>query len=87
MEEVGVVQEQHETYKGRAIVVRQRTPEAAAEGAAAERAEPELYIDDEPVFTLRDNAGMFIASGLAYDPQPSLIDLGKRIVDYRDVVQ
>jgi hypothetical protein len=30
---------------------------------------------------------MYLASGYAYDPQESLVDLGKRIVDYREAVQ
>jgi hypothetical protein len=81
------VEEQHETYRGRNIVVRPRVTEAAPEPAAAEAAEPELYIDDEPVSIVRDSAGMYIAAGLAYDPQRSLVDLAQRIIDYRDAEQ
>ena len=80
------MQDQHETYKGRSIVVRQQRTDATAE-PGAEGAEPELYIDDEPVFTVRDSAGMYVAAGLAYDPQRSLVELGKRIVDYREALR
>jgi hypothetical protein len=86
VEEVGVVQDQHETYRGRSIVVRQQRTDATAE-PGAEGAAPELYIDDELVFTVRDSAGMYIAAGLAYDPQRSLVELGKRIVDYREALR
>jgi hypothetical protein len=95
--EASIVEEHRETYKGRNIVVRPRTTEAAAERAAAERAaaeaaeaetaEAELYIDDEPVSTVRNSAGMYIATGYAYDPQTSLTDLAQRIIDYRDATQ
>jgi hypothetical protein len=80
------VEEHRETYKGRTIVVRPRQTEALPERAAAEAAEPELFIDEEPVFTLRDSGGMYIAAGLAYDPQSSLAELGKRIVDSREAL-
>jgi hypothetical protein len=81
------VGEHRQVYKGRSIIVRQRDSEAIPEPAAVEAAEPELLIDDEPVPTVRDASGMYLASGYAYDPQESLVDLGKRIVDYREAVQ
>jgi hypothetical protein len=77
------MQEQRKAYKGHSIVIRYRSGEATAVPPAAEGGEPELYIDDEPVFTVRGSAGQYIASGLAYDPQESLEDLGKRIIDAR----
>lgn len=83
-----MVDEHRETYKGRNITIRPaagpmlgRAP-SSAEGAAAE-----LYIDDEPIFTLRDSAGMYLASGLAYEPESSLVEVGKRIVDFREAAQ
>ena len=79
--------EHREVYKGRSIIVRQRATEAIPEPAAAEAAEPELSIDDEPVPTVRTSSGSYIASGYAYDPQRSLVELGKRIVDYREAEQ
>ncbi len=87
--------EHRETYKDREIVVRPRTGDiaeatpdrAAAEHATAERATPELYINGEPIFTVRDQAGLYIAAGFAYAPESSLVDLAKRIIDYQDAVQ
>lgn len=81
------VAEHSETYKGRRIMIRPRTAEATTERATGEGAEPELYIDDEPVFTVRERSGAYIAAGLAYAPQASLVELAKRIIDYRDAVQ
>jgi hypothetical protein len=85
--EGSTVAEHSETYKGRRIMVRPRTAEATTERAAAEGAEPELYIDDEPVFTVRDGSGAYIAAGFAYAPETSLVNLAKRIIDYRDAIQ
>lgn len=81
------MREHREVYRGRSIIVRQRDTEAIPEPAAAEAAEPELSIDDQPVSTVRNSSGRYIASGFAYDPQESLVDLGKRIVDYREAEQ
>jgi hypothetical protein len=72
-----------QTYKGHEILVRGRTAEDAHTPTVAE-AEPELYIDEVPVVTVRDSSGMYIAAGFAYAPQGSLIDLGMRIIDYRE---
>lgn len=84
--------EQREIYKGREIIVRTGT-EASAAGAGGAQAmreqgkdvtQPELLIDGERVFTVRNAAGAFIASGLAFDPQPSPIDLARKIIDYKE---
>jgi hypothetical protein len=81
------VAEHSETYKGRRIMIRPRTAEATTGRAPGEGAEPELYIDDEPVFTVRESSGAYVAAGFAYAPEASLVDLAKRIIDYRDAVQ
>jgi hypothetical protein len=81
------VAEHAETYKGRRIMIRPHTAEATTERAAGEGAEPELYIDDEPVFTVRESSGAYIAAGFAYAPEASLVDLAKRIIDARDAVR
>ena len=81
------VAEHSETYKGRRIMIRPHTAEATTERAMGEGAAPELYIDDEPVFTVRERSGAYIAAGLAYAPEASLVELAKRIIDYRDAVQ
>ena len=80
--------EHRETYKGREIVVRSRAHEddTAAAAAAAAPAEPELIIDNQPVFTIRNSSGAYIASGFAFAPQASLVELAKQIID-RDTVQ
>jgi hypothetical protein len=70
------VAEHSETYKGRSIMVRPRTAEATTE-----RAEPELLIDNQPVFTIQNSSGAYIASGFAFAPEASLVDLAKRIID------
>jgi hypothetical protein len=74
--------EHRETYKGREIVVRPRAHEADAARAAAAPAEPELFIDNQPVFTIQNSSGAYIASGFAFDPQPSLVELAKRMIDH-----
>lgn len=76
--------EHRETYKGREIVV--RSQDADATRAAAAPAKPELFIDNQPVFTIRNSSGAYIASGFAFDPQPSPAELAKRIID-RDTRQ
>jgi hypothetical protein len=81
------VAEHAETYKGRRIMIRPRTAEATTKRATGAGAEPELYIDDEPVFTVRESSGAYIAAGFAYAPEASLVDLAKRIIDSRDAVQ
>ncbi|SEK81615.1 hypothetical protein [Nitrosovibrio tenuis] len=81
--------EQRETYKGREIILRTGAEASAAKAAAGIPAEEagaedvELYIDGERIFTVRDAGGAYIASGFAFDPQPSPIDLAKKIIDYR----
>jgi len=76
--------EHRETYKGREIVVRPRTQEADAGRAATQPAESELIIDGQPLFTVRNSSGEYIAAGFAFAPQSSLVELGKRVIDYRD---
>jgi len=84
--------EQREVYKGREIIVRsgeealaarRGAPPLPGEGAQDVEA-PDLYIDGERIFTVRNAAGAFIASGFAFDPQPSPIDLAKKIIDYKE---
>ncbi len=77
--------EQRETYRGREIVVRtsaieQQPRPTEAVGAGIEPL-PELYIDGEPIVTRRVPSGAYIAAGLAYSPERSLVDLAKRIID------
>jgi hypothetical protein len=84
--------EQRENYKGREIVLRSGADALAARsgdasvsgerGAAAD--EPELTIDGKRVFMVRNSAGAYIASGFAFDPQPSPVDLAKKIIDYQE---
>ena len=83
--------EQRETYKGREIVVR-TGEDAPAEGAAgldarAERAGGEavdVRIDGKNVFVIKNSSGSYIASGFAFDPQPSPMELARKIIDYRE---
>jgi hypothetical protein len=49
-----------ETYKGRQIVI-EGTPD-----------KPELSIDGKQIFILRNASGAYLASGFAFDPQPSV---------------
>ncbi len=85
--------EQRENYKGREIIVRTGTDASAARAAAglgvddARGEGVELSIDGEQVFVLRNPSGTFIASGFAFDPQPSPIDLAKKIIDYREATE
>ncbi|HEU4855319.1 MAG TPA: tyrosinase family oxidase copper chaperone [Nitrosospira sp.] len=84
--------EQRETYKGREIVVRtgeDAPAEGAAglEGAGAGRAGGEavdVRIDGKNVFVIKNSSGSYIASGFAFDPQPSPMDLARKIIDYRE---
>jgi hypothetical protein len=82
-----MVDEHREIYRGRNITIRPAAEPVLGAPSSAEDAGAELYIDDEPIFTLRDGAGMYLASGFAYEPQSSLVDVGKRIVDYREATQ
>ncbi|ABB75450.1 tyrosinase family oxidase copper chaperone [Nitrosospira multiformis] len=85
--------EQRETYKGREIVVR-TGKDAPAEGAAglesggAGRAAGgeavDVRIDGKNVFVIKNSSGSYIASGFAFDPQPSPMDLARKIIDYRE---
>ena len=84
--------EQRETYKGREIVVR-TGEDAPAEGVAglgaagAGRAGGEavdVRIDGKNIFVIRNSSGSYIASGFAFDPQPSPMDLARKIIDYRE---
>lgn len=85
--------EQRERYKGREIVVSTgvaATPdsaEAAREGLASSPVEDELVIDGKPVFTRRASGDVYIASGFAYSPESSLVDLAKRMIDYDEAVR
>ena len=83
--------EQRENYKGREIILRSGAEAQAArsdarvsgeQGGAAD--EPELTIDGKRVFMVRNSAGAYIASGFAFDPQPSPVDLAKKIIDYEE---
>ncbi|KIO50000.1 hypothetical protein [Nitrosospira sp. NpAV] len=82
--------EQRETYKGREVVLRTGAEASTARATAGiSEAEAgadgsELYIDGERIFTVRDAGGAYIASGFAFDPQPSPADLAKKIIDYRE---
>jgi hypothetical protein len=84
--------EQREVYKGREIIVRSGEEALAARRGAPPLPEegvqdveaPDLYIDGERIFTVRNAAGAFIASGFAFDPQPSPIDLARKIIDYKE---
>ena len=85
--------EQHERYQGRDIVVRQRlgsTPEASDTSLEREvepEPEEELTIDGEAVFTVRASGNTYIASGFAFSPESSLMDLAKRMIDYDEAVR
>ena len=82
--------EQRETYKGREIILRTGAEAAAARAttgigedeAGAEGSE--LYIDGERLFTIRDAGGKYMASGFAFDPQSTQIELAKKVIDYRE---
>lgn len=82
--------EERQTHKGHEIVVRHGPAHGisgTSESPGVSEVEPALYIDDEDVYTIRNSSGMYIAAGFAFDPQDSLMDLGKRIVDYRNSVE
>ena len=81
--------EQRENYKGREIILRSGAQAARSDarvsgeqGRAAD--EPELTIDGKRVFMVRNSSGAYIASGFAFDPQPSPVDLAKKIIDYEE---
>ena len=84
--------EQRENYKGREIVLRSgadalaaRSGDAQVSGErGADKDELELTIDGKRVFMVRNSAGAYIASGFAFDPQPSPVDLAKKIIDYQE---
>jgi hypothetical protein len=83
--------EQRENYKGRQIILRSGAEALAARGHArvsgeqgATTDEQELTIDGKQVFIVRNSAGAYIASGFAFDPQPSPVDLAKKIIDYEE---
>jgi hypothetical protein len=82
--------EQREIYKGREIILRTGAEASTARATAGIREDEagadgaELYIDAERIFTLRDAGGAYIASGFAFDPQPSPVDLARKIIDYRE---
>lgn len=84
--------EQSEVYKGREIIVRSGAEALAArrgappipEEGAQDVDAPDLYIDGERIFTVRNASGAFIASGFAFDPQPTPVDLARKIIDYRE---
>ena len=64
-----------ETYKGRQIVI----------GGTPDK--PELSIDGKQIFILRNASGAYLASGFAFDPQPSVADLARKIIDYQQTSQ
>jgi len=80
------MEQRHESYRGHDIVVAPGAEKAIAE-ASEGQAEPAVYIDEEPVVAVRDSAGGYIAAGFAYAPQDDLVDLAKRIVDYREAIE
>ena len=63
--------DQRETYKGRQIVI----------GGTLEK--PELSIDGKQIFIVRNASGAYLASGFAFDPQPSAVELARKIIDYQ----
>ena len=74
-----------ESYRDHEILVEQSRPRRAADLAAADLAPATLHIDGEPVVTVQTSSGSYIASGFAYAPQRSLINLARRIIDYREL--
>ena len=58
-----------ETYKGRQIVV----------SGTADK--PQLSIDGKTIFIVQNSSGAYLASGFAFDPQPSPLELAKKIID------
>ena len=84
--------EQRETYKGREIVVRtgedvpaESTAGLEAAGAGSAGGEVvDLRIDGKNIFVIQNSSGSYIASGFAFDPQPSPMDLARKIIDYRE---
>ena len=83
--------EQRENYKGREIILRSGAEALAARADARVSGEqgrtsdePDLTIDGKRVFMVRNSSGAYIASGFAFDPQPSPVDLAKKIIDYEE---
>ena len=58
-----------ETYKGRQIVV----------SATADK--PQLSIDGKTIFIVQNSSGAYLASGFAFDPQPSPLELARKIIE------
>lgn len=81
--------EQREIYKGREVILRTGAEASTARATAGISEDEagadgsELYIDGERIFTVRDAGGAYIASGFAFDPQPTPADLARKIIDYR----
>jgi hypothetical protein len=67
--------DQRETYKGRQIII----------GGTPDK--PELSIDGKQIFIVRNASGAYLASGFAFDPQPSVADLARKIIDYQQTTQ
>ena len=63
--------DQRETYKGSQIII----------GGTPDK--PELSIDGKQIFIVRNASGAYLASGFAFDPQPSVADLARKIIDYQ----
>jgi hypothetical protein len=61
-------------YRGKAISIERRN------------GRPELFIDGEQIVTV-NNTGAFRAANHMFDPQPTLEDLGKLIVDRRTTLE
>jgi len=83
--------EQREDYKGREIIFRSGAEALVARSDARVSGEQgrtpgelELTIDGKRLFIVRNSAGAYIASGFAFDPQPSPVDLAKKIIDYEE---
>ncbi|MBA4144058.1 MAG: hypothetical protein H0X43_14070 [Nitrosospira sp.] len=85
-----------ETYKGREIVLRSGAEALAGRGGALVSEgegeggtvdEPELSIDGKRIFIVRNSSGAYLASGFAFDPQPSPVDLARKIIDYDEAGQ
>ena len=65
----GTMADHRETYKGRQIVV----------SGTADK--PELSIDGKAIFIVQNSSGAYLTSGFAFDPQPSPLELAKKIID------
>jgi hypothetical protein len=69
-----------ENYEGHEIQVRARPAESADSGSPAD---PELIIDDEPVPYGRLPDGQYYLHETAYEWSEDLLELARRLVDYR----